>query len=50
MPPDCLDLVNTPMTEAEVAATRLTVRRDRPYGTDAQATKIVGVLALEYTL
>jgi len=32
--PDGLEFVNTPMTETEVAAIRLLLRRDRPYGTD----------------
>jgi hypothetical protein len=29
-----LEFVNTPMTEAEVAAIRLSLRRDRPYDTE----------------
>ena len=35
-----------PMTEAEVAAIRLSLRRDRPYGTDAWTTETAGCLGL----
>jgi REP-associated tyrosine transposase len=45
-----LDFVNTPMTEAEVAAIRLSLRRDRPYGTDAWTSETAGPLGLEYSL
>jgi len=45
-----LDFVNTPMTEAEVAAIRLSLRRDRPYGTDAWTSETAGLLGLEYSL
>jgi len=45
-----LEFVNTPMTEAEVAAIRLSLRRDRPYGTDAWTTETAGCLGLEYSI
>jgi putative transposase len=44
-----LEFVNTPMTEAEVVAIRLSLRRDRPYGTDAWTTEAAGCLGLEYS-
>ncbi len=47
---DLLEFVNTPMTEAEVAAIRLSLRRDRPYGTDSWSTETAGLLGLEYSL
>ncbi len=40
--PDWLEFVNTPMTKAEVAAIRLSLRRDRPYGTDSWTTETAG--------
>ena len=48
--PQWLEFVNTPMTEAEVAAIRFSVRRDRPYGSDAWTTETAGLLGLEYSL
>jgi putative transposase len=45
-----LEFVNTPMTEAEVAAIRLSLRRDRPYGTDAWTNETAGCLGLEYSI
>ncbi len=48
--PDSLEFVRTPMTEAEVAAVRLSLRRDRPYGTDSWITETAGYLGLEYSL
>ena len=48
--PNWLEFVNTPMTEAEVAAIRLSLRRDRPYGTDSWTTETAGLLGLEYSL
>ena len=42
---DWTEFVNTPMTEAEVAAIRLSVGRDRPYGSDAwtnETAKLTG--------
>ncbi len=48
--PQWLDFVNTPMTEAEVAAIRLSPRRDRPYGTDSWTTETADLLGLEYSL
>ncbi len=47
---DWLEFVNSPMTAAEVAAIRLSLRRDRPYGTDVWTTETAGVLGLEYSL
>jgi len=47
---DWLAFVNTPMTEAEVAAIRLSLRRDRPYGSDAWTTETAGCLGLEYSI
>jgi putative transposase len=47
---DWLEFVNSPMTEAEVVAIRLSLRRDRPYGTDAWTTETAGLLGLEYSL
>ncbi len=47
---DWSEFVNTPMTEAEVAAIRFSVRRDRPYGSDAWTTETTGLLGLEYSL
>jgi len=47
---DWLEFVNSPMTEAEVAAIRFSVRRDRPYGSDAWTTETAGLLGLEYSL
>jgi hypothetical protein len=41
--------VNAPMTEAEVAAIRLSLRRDRPYGSGSWATKTAALLGLEYS-
>jgi putative transposase len=48
--PGWLEFVNTPLTEAEVAAIRLSLRRDRLYGTDAWTTETAGLLGLEYSL
>jgi putative transposase len=42
---DWLECVHTPMTEAEVAAIRLSLRRDRPYGSDAWTAETAGLLA-----
>jgi putative transposase len=47
---DWCEFVNHPMTEAEVAAIRLSLRRDRPYGTDAWTTETAALLGLEYSL
>jgi putative transposase len=47
---DWLEFVNTPMTEAEVVAIRLSLRRDRPYGTDAWTAESAQSLGLEYSL
>jgi hypothetical protein len=38
------------MSEAEVVAIRLSLRRDRPYGTDAWTSETAAVLGLEYSL
>ncbi len=48
--PDWLEFVNTPMTGAEVAAIRPSLRRDRPYGTDSWNTETAGLLGLEKSL
>jgi putative transposase len=48
--PDWLEFVNSAMTEAEVVAIRLSLRRDRPYGTDAWTTETASLLGLEYSL
>jgi putative transposase len=47
---DWLEFVNSPMTEAEVAAIRFSVRRDRPSGSDAWTTETAGLLGLEDSL
>ena len=47
---DWLGFVNAPMTEAEVAAIRLSLRRDRPLGTDAWTGETAQHLGLEYSL
>ena len=47
---DWLEFVNAPMTEAEVAAIRLSLRRDRPYGAGSWATETATLLGLEYSL
>jgi len=47
---DWLEFVNTPMTDAEFAAIRLSFRRDRPFGTDAWTTETAGCLGLEYSI
>jgi len=44
---DWMEFVNTPMTEAEVAAIRPSLRWDRPYGTDSWTTETAGRLGLE---
>jgi hypothetical protein len=38
------------MTEAEVVAIRLSLCRDRPYGTDSWTSETAGLLGLEYSL
>jgi len=45
-----LEFVNTPMTESEVAAIQLSLRRDRPYGTDTWTNETAGCLGLEYSI
>ncbi len=47
---DWMEFVNTPMTEAEVAAIRPSLRWDRPYGTDSWTTETAGRLGLEYSI
>ncbi len=47
---DWKEFVNTPMTEAEVAEIRLSLRRDRPYGRGAWSTETAGLPGLEYSL
>jgi putative transposase len=47
---DWREFVNLAMTEAELAAVRLSLRRDRPYGTDAWTSETAGLLGLEYSL
>jgi len=47
---DGTEFVNTPMTEAEVAAIRLSVGRDRPYGSDAWTNETAKLMGLEYSL
>jgi len=48
--PEWLEHVNAPMTDAEVAAVRLSLRRDRPYGSGAWTTETARCLGLEYSL
>jgi len=48
--PDWVQLVNAPLTEAEVAAIRLCLRRDRPFGTESWMTETVHRLGLEYSV
>jgi len=45
-----LEHVNAPMTEAEVAAIRLSLRRDRPYGSKAWTSATASRLGLESSL
>ena len=45
-----LEFFNAPMTEAEVAAIRLSFRRDRPYGAGSWAAETAKLLGLEYSL
>jgi len=45
-----LEHVNAPMTEAEVAAIRLSLRRDRPYGAKAWTSTTASRLGLESSL
>ncbi|QEH31717.1 Transposase IS200 like protein [Aquisphaera giovannonii] len=47
---DWLAFVNAPMTDAELAAIRLSVKRDRPYGADAWTRDTARLLGLEYSL
>ncbi len=47
---DWLEFVNTPMTEAEVGAIRLSLRRDRPFGTGPWTDETARLLGLEYSL
>ena len=47
---DWLGFVNAPITEAEVAAMRLSLRRDRPFGSDAWTSETAKLLGLEYSL
>ena len=48
--PGWIEFVNSPMTEAEVAAIRLSIKRDRPYGADSWTTETARCLGLEYTV
>ena len=47
---DRLGLVNAPRTEAEVAAIRLSLRRDRPRGIGSWSAETAALLGLEYSL
>ena len=44
------EFFNSPTTVAEVAAIRLSLRRDRPYGTGSWATETATSLGLECSL
>jgi putative transposase len=48
--PDWTAFVNAPMTDSEVEAIRLSVRRDRPYGTDTWTTATATHLGLEHSI
>ena len=47
---DWNDFVNRPMTEAEVEAIRLAIRRGRPFGSEAWSRNAAEQLGLEFTL
>ena len=47
---DWTEFVNRPMTEAEVEAIRLAIRRGRPFGSEAWTRDTAGQLGLEYSL
>jgi len=47
---DWTDFVNRPMTEAEVEAIRLAIRRGRPFGSEAWTRETAGRLGLEFSL
>jgi len=44
------DFVNAPMTEAESEAIRLSIRRDRPYGTESWTRSTAALLGLQSSL
>jgi putative transposase len=47
---DWIEFVNTPMTEAESEAVRLSIRRDRPYGSETWTIQTANRLGLEYSI
>ncbi|WP_165076183.1 transposase, partial [Paludisphaera rhizosphaerae] len=47
---DWTNFVNTPMTESEMAAIRLSLRRDRPYGGETWTLQTAALLGLESSL
>ena len=47
---DWLEFVNTPMTDGEVEAIRLSIRRDRPFGDDSWTRTTAARLGLESSL
>ncbi len=50
LPPDWLDFVKTPLTDKELAAVRLSARRNRPYGDDPWVLEKAAALGLESSL
>jgi len=44
------EFVNAPMTEAESEATRLPIRRNRPYGTESWTRSTIAQLDLQSSL
>ena len=49
LPPDWLEIVNRPQTEAELEAVRRSVNRDAPYGNPAWQRATAARYNLEYT-
>ena len=47
---DWLEFVSTPMTDGEVEAIRLSIRRDRPFGDDSWTRTTAARLGLESSL
>ncbi|MGB7159868.1 MAG: hypothetical protein WBD40_17505, partial [Tepidisphaeraceae bacterium] len=49
-PQDWLDLVNTPQTDAELAALRRSLNRGAPYGSPTWQSATAATLGLSFTL
>ena len=50
MPPDWLDIINEPLSDVELEALRLAVKRNRPYGDELWQLDVASRLGLEHTL